>query len=74
MPRSGTTLLEQIISSHSEIYGAGELNYLNDFMFNNLNSQKLDISKLNQFYLSKISLLNIKKIILLTKCQSIFVG
>jgi len=28
MPRSGTTLLEQILSSHSEIYGAGELNYL----------------------------------------------
>ena len=25
MPRSGTTLLEQIISSHSKVYGAGEL-------------------------------------------------
>ena len=28
MPRSGTTLLEQILSSHSKIFGAGELNYL----------------------------------------------
>jgi len=28
MPRSGTTLTEQIISSHSEVYGAGELVYL----------------------------------------------
>ncbi len=28
MPRSGTSLLEQILSSHSKIYGAGELNYL----------------------------------------------
>ena len=28
MPRSGTTLLEQVLSSHSNIYGAGELNYL----------------------------------------------
>lgn len=25
MPRSGTTLLEQVISSHSEVFGAGEL-------------------------------------------------
>ncbi len=28
MPRSGTTLLEQVLSSHSNIHGAGELNYL----------------------------------------------
>jgi tetratricopeptide (TPR) repeat protein len=28
MPRSGTTLTEQIISSHPEVYGAGELFYL----------------------------------------------
>jgi len=26
MPRSGTSLIEQIISSHSEVYGGGELN------------------------------------------------
>ncbi|MCP5081641.1 MAG: tetratricopeptide repeat protein [Alphaproteobacteria bacterium] len=29
MPRSGTTLVEQIIASHSEVYGAGELGILN---------------------------------------------
>lgn len=28
MPRSGTTLVEQIIASHPEVYGAGELAYL----------------------------------------------
>lgn len=28
MPRSGTTLTEQIISSHPEVFGAGELYYL----------------------------------------------
>jgi len=28
MPRSGTSLVEQIISSHSKVYGAGELNFL----------------------------------------------
>lgn len=28
MPRSGTTLTEQIISSHPEVHGAGELSYI----------------------------------------------
>ena len=28
MPRSGTTLCEQILSSHSKVDGAGELDYL----------------------------------------------
>jgi len=31
MPRSGTTLVEQIISSHSKVTGAGELNYIARF-------------------------------------------
>lgn len=30
MPRSGTTLVEQIISSHSDVTGAGELVYMGD--------------------------------------------
>ena len=29
MPRSGTTLIEQILSSHPEVYGAGELTFFN---------------------------------------------
>jgi len=32
MPRSGTTLTEQIIASHPEVYGAGELNFLLDMV------------------------------------------
>ena len=32
MPRSGTSLVEQILSSHSNIYGAGELSYLEDIV------------------------------------------
>ena len=31
MPRSGTTLVEQIISSHTEVNGAGELDYVERF-------------------------------------------
>lgn len=32
MPRSGTTLVEQILSSHSRVYGAGELLLLRSYM------------------------------------------
>ena len=31
MPRSGTTLVEQIISCHSQVHGAGELSYFSRF-------------------------------------------
>ena len=41
MPRSGTTLVEQILSSHSMIYGAGELVY---FFQNLLKNNLLDYS------------------------------
>lgn len=54
LPRSGTSLAEQIISSHSEVYGAGELNYLENliqkkfFTNNQLNLELLneDFNKL----------------------------
>ena len=32
MPRSGTSLIEQILSSHSKVVGAGELKYLMDLV------------------------------------------
>jgi tetratricopeptide (TPR) repeat protein len=32
MPRSGTSLVEQILSSHSKIFGAGELPFLNNII------------------------------------------
>lgn len=31
MPRSGTTLVEQIVSAHSDVRGAGELSFVEDF-------------------------------------------
>ncbi len=33
MPRSGTTLVEQILSSHKKVYGAGELNYMTNLVY-----------------------------------------
>jgi tetratricopeptide (TPR) repeat protein len=32
MPRSGTSLIEQILASHSQVFGAGELGYINDLV------------------------------------------
>ncbi len=40
MPRSGTTLVEQILASHPEIYGAGELNNLRQIALKNIPESK----------------------------------
>ncbi|NOX09507.1 MAG: tetratricopeptide repeat protein [Gammaproteobacteria bacterium] len=32
MPRSGTSLVEQILSAHSQLYGAGELEYMGEIL------------------------------------------
>lgn len=39
MPRSGTSLVEQILASHPQVYGAGELKYIQNYSF--------DLSELN---------------------------
>jgi hypothetical protein len=68
MPRSGTTLTEQIIASHQAVYGAGELNYLsktikkNFFRNETLSHEVLsDISKekLSSIYNEYISFLDL---------------
>lgn len=51
MPRSGTTLVEQIISSHSDVYGGDELEFLPKVIQNNISSE-IDVSfikKINNF-------------------------
>jgi tetratricopeptide (TPR) repeat protein len=48
MPRSGTTLVEQIISSHPDVYGAGELDYLIQLSQKIISSQT-DVSSEVQF-------------------------
>ncbi len=66
MPRSGTSLVEQILSSHQEVFGGGELSFLekevkkiflrfqNKDGFNENNIQDLILSCRNK-YLEKIS-------------------
>ncbi len=38
MPRSGTTLTEQILASHSQVFGSGELQYISNSLRNLTNS------------------------------------
>lgn len=46
MPRSGTSLLEQILASHPDIYGAGELKYLGGVIENMIiNSNAIHIGE-----------------------------
>ena len=59
MPRSGTTLVEQILSSHPSVYGGDELNFLPDlvgkYFFNNKNSIAINnIEKYNEKEFKKI--------------------
>ena len=84
MPRSGTTLLEQIIASHSEVYGAGELVYLQQVIKKNFfKDQKLDKQKIitNQTlpkndifleYLDHFSLYNFRENIITDKAPQNF--
>lgn len=68
MPRSGTSILEQILSSHSKIYGAGELNFLQKII-DNLGIVKPDnikdyFFKIRSFYYGQISQISKKKYII----------
>ena len=59
MPRSGTTLVEQIVSSHSMVYGAGELEFLRQAIINSrwqLDKDRQQVfSSVRSFYNLKIS-------------------
>ena len=59
MPRSGTTLVEQIISSHSKAFGAGELNFVKELGLRlSIGQENLTMTSLLKFrrnYLKKIT-------------------
>lgn len=88
MPRSGTTLTEQIISSHKKVYGAGELSFLNENIENTfVFGKKLDKQKIIEFqsfsqnpiyekYIKKIKSFNISEKIITDKAplNFIFIG
>ena len=65
MPRSGTSLVEQIISSHEEVYGAGELDFLSRGIIKEIQTElygagELDFLSKNIF--KEIKTAHIKKI------------
>ena len=65
MLRSGTTLVEQVISSHSEVTGAGELNYVSQFGgYLSVDSALINTAAILEFrdrYLSEVSKLSDRK-------------
>jgi len=76
MPRSGTTLVEQIIASHHAVHGAGELDYLNNIITPiinyNLNHQPSSLSKethqsIRKQYLDSLTKLNVPEKIITDK-------
>ena len=48
MPRSGTSLVEQIVSSHHKVYGAGELSALDDLIVPMMNNYLSNREALNE--------------------------
>ena len=64
MPRSGTTLVEQIVSSHSEVYGGDELSYIPKLVDENLGNhlekefKANDLNKIGENYINKIKSLS----------------
>lgn len=79
MPRSGTTLTEQIISSHKSVYGAGELNFLtdaihkfilkdNEFLNKSINEIKYEIFyDIQKYYLDEINIFPQEKALITDK-------
>ena len=76
MPRSGTTLVEQIISSHHAVHGAGELTnfkeIISPILEDHLNQNKSKILKedllsIRQQYLDSLSQLNVTEEIVTDK-------
>ena len=56
-PRSGTTLIEQIISSHPKVFGSGELNYIKEVAY----EKYIDEDKRQKYPEKVLRLTNIKR-------------
>jgi Flp pilus assembly protein TadD len=76
MPRSGTTLVEQIISSHSKVTGLGELPFVLQFGYpvttGLIESSEKSLSKFRNDYLEKLESLKEKNLIVTDKMPQNF--
>jgi tetratricopeptide (TPR) repeat protein len=76
MPRSGTSLIEQIISSHEEVYGAGELrnltNLITPLLQKHIANEKFSLSisefsSIREDYLRSLAKLNVSEKVITDK-------
>lgn len=78
MPRSGTSLTEQILASHSEVYGAGELSFMaeevSDYILKEDSLNRVGLEKIYKGYLDKISELNIDSKVVVDKMPHNFIS
>ena len=61
MPRSGSSLIEQILASHKKVFGGGEIPYIQEIANKIINEEKIDASLIDNYrndYLSLIAELN----------------
>ena len=84
MPRSGTSLVEQILSSHSEVYGGGELSFIEDYLLKNrgsiglrmpdilINPNQEKILNFHNYYNEKTEYLNQDKLFITDKMPGNF--
>ena len=84
MPRSGTSLVEQILSSHSEVYGGGELSFIEDYLLKNrgsiglrmpdilINPNQEKILNFHNYYNEKTEYLNEDKLFITDKMPGNF--
>ncbi len=49
MPRSGSSLIEQILASHKKVFGGGELPYIQEIADKIINEEKIDTSLMNDY-------------------------
>ncbi len=67
LPRSGTSLIEQILSSHSSVYGAGELQYFPDavkkefFLNNKTIDDKIAQERVFEMFNENVNTFNFKE-------------
>ena len=61
MPRSGSSLVEQILASHKKVFGGGEISYMQEIANKIISEEKIDTSVMNGYknqYLALIDELN----------------
>ncbi len=57
MPRSGSSLIEQILASHKKVFGGGELSYIQEIAYKIIKEEKINDSLMNDYKNQYLSLI-----------------